>query len=89
MLIYLTSGFRQRAKGQKVSKNVKKEKTYYPDAREYYPKVFHCSSCGRFTHGIEAGRFNPLKICNACAVPIEYSSDGEFVRDADGSVSFA
>ena len=68
---------------------MKKEETHYPDAREYYPKVFHCLRCGRFTHGIEAGCHNPLKICNNCAVPIEYSNDGEFVRDADGSVSLA
>lgn len=65
------------------------EETHYPDAREYYPKVFHCRYCGRFTHGIEAELHHPLKICNNCAVPIEYSSDGEYVRDADGSVSWA
>ena len=65
--------------------------TDYPSAIEYYPKVFHCPRCGRFTHGILAGQYNPLKICNNCAVPVEYSSCGEetFCRDADGSVSLA
>jgi len=67
----------------------KKNETNYPDAREYYPEVFHCRRCGRLTHGILAGAYKPLKICNNCAVPIKYSPDGEFVRDADGSVSLA
>lgn len=68
------------------------EQTDYPDAREYYPKKFPCRYCGKLTHGIEAGLYNPLKICNECAVPIEHYSDDEgvgFVRDADGSVSYA
>lgn len=68
-----------------------KEKTNYPPATAYYPEVFNCRYCGRFTHGIEAGRFNPLKICNNCAVPIKHFMDDSeaFVRDADGSVSLA
>jgi hypothetical protein len=65
-----------------------KEKTDYPPATEYYPKKFPCIYCGRPTYGIIANGM-PLKICNNCAVPVEYSLDGEFVRDADGSVSYA
>ncbi len=67
---------------------MKKEKTNYRPAIEYYPKVFHCRYCGRFTHGIYAGGL-PYDICNNCAVPIEHSLDGEFVREPDGAVSFA
>jgi len=68
-----------------------KEKTDYPSAKDYYPKIFHCPRCGRFTHGILAGRHNPLKICNNCALTVEHLMSGEetFVRDADGSVSLA
>lgn len=67
------------------------EETNYPDAREYYPKKFHYRYCGKLTHGIVAGG-QPHKICNECAVPMEYSTDDEgvsYVRDADGSVSYA
>lgn len=68
-----------------------RQKTDYPPAIEYYPKVFHCRGCGRFTHGILAGPYNPHKICNNCAVSTETIWDGEelFFRDADGSVSLA
>jgi len=65
------------------------EKTDYPDARKYYPEGVKCQNCGKKCFGIEAEPNHPLKICNDCAVPIEYSSDGEYVRDADGSVSYA
>ncbi len=63
------------------------DETDYPSAEEYYPKAFHCRCCGRFTHGIIAGRYNPHGICNNCAVPTE--NLGEYFRDADGSVSLA
>lgn len=65
------------------------EETDYPDAREYYPKGIKCRQCGKKCFGILAGRDNPHPICNDCAVPIKYSNDGEFVKDADGSVSLA
>jgi len=69
---------------------MKKEKTDYESAKEYYPKAFPCWHCGKPTHGIIAGG-QPLKICNACAVPTEILHSGEetFYRDADGSVSLA
>ncbi len=63
------------------------KKCEYPDAREYYPKGVNCRSCGNYCFGIMAGPYNPHKLCNDCAVPIE--SDGEYFRDADGSVSYA
>ncbi len=62
-------------------------KTDYPDAKEYYPEEIKCQDCGKLCHGILAGPHNPHQICNECAVPIE--SDGEYFRDADGSVSLA
>jgi len=70
---------------------MKREKTDYPSAEEYYPKVFHCRYCGRFTHGIIGGGL-PYRICNNCAVPMEYASGehGEgYVKDPNGAVSFA
>lgn len=68
------------------------EETDYPDAREYYPNGIKCRYCGKKCYGIEAGLYNPLDICNECAVPIKYYSGDRgcgFVRDADGSVSYA
>ena len=67
------------------------QETDYESAIEYYPEEFLCEDCGKPTHGIVAGRYNPLKICNDCAVPTErlFSGEETFYRDADGSVSLA
>ena len=68
-----------------------KEETDYPSAKEYYSKAFPCPSCGKMTYGILSAPYNPVRICNDCAVPTENICDGEesFFRDADGSVSLA
>ena len=67
----------------------KKEETDFCDAREYYPEGTKCRYCEKKCFGILAGPHHPIQICNDCAVPVEHSSDGDFVRDADGSVSLA
>lgn len=66
----------------------KDQKTNYPDAKEYWPKGIKCRYCGKFCYGITGGGL-PYSICNDCAVPIEHSADGEFVREPDGAVSLA
>lgn len=67
------------------------QETDYESAVEYYPERFPCEGCGKPTHGIVAGKHNPLKICNDCAIPTErlFSGEETFYRDADGSVSLA
>jgi len=74
-------------KSRKAICKMDKEKTDYPSAKEWFPKAFSCPRCGRLTHGIISLGM-PKRICNKCAVPVEYSSDGEFIRDATGAISF-